>query len=231
MIVSQVSVDGAESLAEGNSPHVVVFGGILLGETRVRLIEGNEDGRIVQMVDFVVQKGRQPFGGGFQVHNNTTFVAVRDVPGDMGELVPGKIILEFSGVSNVLAAERIPANVVHGHERIGEAEVFALNVSLPVELSIEAGAGEILGVDLPGDPFRVQQINEIGNVELMGIVVPDVVGGSSNGSNVVGLGRMTQGMVVGQNRSSVPKTLHERIFDDVVVIGVGHEDDHDFVEK
>jgi len=231
--VVQGSVDGGEGLAKGNSPHVVIFGGILLRETGVGLIEGNEDGGFVHeggIVEFVVQKGGQPLGGGFQVDDNTTFVAVRDVPGDMGELVLGVIALEFGGVSNVLATERVPADVVHGHERIGEAEVFALDVGLGVEFTVVARAGEVFGVHLPGDPFGIQQIDDIGYIQLMGIVVLNVVGGSSNGSDVVGLGRMTQGSVVGQHLSSASEHLHEGIFDDVVVICVSHEDDHDFVE-
>jgi len=64
----------------------------------------------------------------------------------------------------------------------------------------------------------------------MGIVVPDVVGRSRDGSNVVGLRGMTERTVIGQHLSSASQNLHERILDDVVVVCVGHEDDQDFGE-
>lgn len=59
MVVVQISADGGESLSEGDSPDVVIFRGSCFGESRVGLIEGDEDGSIVHeggIVDFIMQK-------------------------------------------------------------------------------------------------------------------------------------------------------------------------------
>jgi len=178
---------------------VVVFCGIFLWEARIGLIECNEDSGVVHeggIVDFVVQKGRQPTRRSFQVDDDSAFVTVGNVPGDMGKPVLTIVLFEFTSVNNVLAPERIPANVVHGHERIGEAEIFAFGESLLVELSIVAWAREILSVDLPSEPNRFQLIDKIGDVQVMDIVITDIEGRSSDGANVVWLGGMTEGSVV-----------------------------------
>lgn len=169
--------------------------------------------------------------GGSQVDLETAFVSIGDVPGDMREFARGKIILEGSSINNLLAAERIPADVVHGHERIGKAEVFALDVSLLVKLSIEARTREILRVGLPGDTSILQQVDNVGNIELMSLVVPDVEGRSSNGPDVIHLGGMTKGTIVGQKLSFSGKNSHKGILDNIVVICIGHEDDQDSSEE
>jgi len=229
VVVFDGGVDIVGHISESNSPDVVVFRSVLLGKTRIGLIEGDQDqivGHVGDIAEFVVQKASQPARRGLQIGDETTFVSIGNVPGECGSLILVVILLEFSSINNFLAPKGISANVVHGHERIGEAEVFAFNVGLLIELSIVAWAGEVLGIHLPGKTNGIQLINNVGNVQVMDVVIVDVIGRSSDGSNVVGLSGMTNGSVIFQKGSSSGKSFHERIFDGIIIVDIVEPDDH-----
>jgi len=233
VVIGGGGIDTVGGRTESNSPDVVVFSDVTLRLAGIGLIEGDQD-QIVKheggIVEFVAQEASQPARRGLNVGDETAFVGIGNVPGECGQLVLGVIILEFSGINNLLAPEGISANVVHGHERVGEAEVLAFDVGLLVELSIVARAGEVLGIHLPGETNGIQLINNVGDVQVMDVVIVDVIGRSSDGGNIVQLRRMTDGSVVSQKGSSSGKGLHERIFDGIIVVNIVEPDDHHLPE-
>lgn len=166
------------------------------------LVEGHQHQGVLGEV-LVAQQGGHEGGQPVAGNGDVGVVGiVGHVGGDehvLGDALVLQVLVEGGEVLDLAGAHGIVGDGVEQDQGVVLAHVL-VGAALRVPVALVAGVGEVLLVLAPGDLLGVEQVGNGGDVggQLVEVVVVHAEGLTGGGGTVVGLRRVSQGEVVGE---------------------------------